>query len=209
MYAAKRRSSGPLVYDPAHRRRQRADAVAAERAAAGASTHGELRLYLQPKLALDSGSVVGAEALVRWQHPQRGLVPPMQFIPFAEQTGFIRTLTLWVFEEAARHWRMLQRDGMRMTLSVNLSTRDLLDQDLPQKFDALLVQHRVPARGLLPRDHRERDHGRPAARAGHAGPAERARLQAVDRRLRHRLFVARLPEAPAGRRAEDRQVASC
>ena len=65
----------------------------------------ELRLFLQPKLALGTGAVVGAEALVRWQHPTRGLVPPMQFIPFAEQTGFIRQLTLWVFEASAQAWR--------------------------------------------------------------------------------------------------------
>jgi EAL domain-containing protein (putative c-di-GMP-specific phosphodiesterase class I) len=69
----------------------------------------------------------------------------MQFIPFAEQTGFIRVLTMWIFEEAARHWRMLHAEGLMITLSVNLSTRDLLDQDLPQKFDALLVKHQVPA----------------------------------------------------------------
>src|ERR1700712_2303508 len=66
--------------------------------------NNELRLYLQPKLALDSGIIAGAETLVRWQHPLRGLVPPVEFIPFAEQTGFIRTLTMWVFEEAARTW---------------------------------------------------------------------------------------------------------
>jgi EAL domain-containing protein (putative c-di-GMP-specific phosphodiesterase class I) len=69
----------------------------------------------------------------------------MEFIPFAEQTGFIRTLTMWVFEEAARHWLRLQAEGLPLVLSVNLSTRDLLDQELPQKFDALLVKHRVPA----------------------------------------------------------------
>ena len=144
MYSAKRRSSGPLIYDPA------IDAASAQtlslltelRQAVG---QGELRLYLQPKLALDTSVVVGAETLVRWQHPQRGLVPPMQFIPFAEQTGFIRVLTLWVFEEAARHWLMLHDQGLHLKLSVNLSTRDLLDQDLPQKFDALLLKHRVPA----------------------------------------------------------------
>ena len=144
MYSAKRRTSGPLIYDPA------IDAASAQtlslltelRQAVG---HGELRLYLQPKLALDTSVVVGAETLVRWQHPQRGLVPPMQFIPFAEQTGFIRVLTLWVFEEAARHWLMLHDQGLHLKLSVNLSTRDLLDQDLPQKFDALLLKHRVPA----------------------------------------------------------------
>ena len=144
MYAAKRRTTGPLMYDASF------DAASAQTLSLltelrQALERGELRLYLQPKLMLDSGRVSGAEALLRWQHPQRGLVPPMEFIPFAEQTGFIRTLTMWVFEEAARQWLALQAEGVSLTLSVNLSTRDLLDPDLPQKFDALLVKHRVPA----------------------------------------------------------------
>ena len=144
MYAAKRRSDGPAIYDPA------IDATSAQTLTLiselrEAVDRGELRLYLQPKLALDDSSVVGAEALVRWQHPRRGLVPPLQFIPFAEQTGFIRHLTMWVFEEAARHWQVLADEGLQLRLSVNLSTRDLLDMDLPQKFGALLVKHLVPA----------------------------------------------------------------
>jgi diguanylate cyclase (GGDEF)-like protein len=147
MYAAKRRGSGPQLYDASF------DAGSAQTLSLlgelrHAVEHGELRLFLQPKLALDSGSVVGAEALVRWQHPQRGLVPPMQFIPFAEQTGFIRTLTMWVFEAAARLWLDLHAEGTPLVLSVNLSARDLLDQDLPKKFEALLVKHRVPAEAL-------------------------------------------------------------
>jgi diguanylate cyclase (GGDEF)-like protein len=144
MYSAKRRTSGPLVYDPSIdvSSAQTLSLLSELRQALG---EGQLRLYLQPKLALDSGKVVGAETLVRWQHPQRGLVPPMEFIPFAEQTGFIRTITMWVFEEAARHWRSLSAEGMKLSLSVNLSTRDLLDPELPQKFDALLAKHRVPA----------------------------------------------------------------
>ena len=144
MYEAKRRSNGPVTYDPA------IDATSAQTLTLiselrQAVERNELRLYLQPKLALDDRRVVGAEALVRWQHPQRGLVPPMQFIPFAEQTGFIRTLTMWVFEEAARHWLALADEGLQLRLSVNLSTRDLLDLDLPQKFAALLARHAVPA----------------------------------------------------------------
>ena len=144
MYAAKRRTAGPLMYDAS------IDAASTQTLSLltelrQAVEQGELRLFLQPKLALNDASVAGAEALVRWQHPQRGLVPPMQFIPFAEQTGFIRVMTMWVFEEAARQWLALVAQGMSVTLSVNLSTRDLLDQDLPQKFDALLTKHRVPA----------------------------------------------------------------
>jgi diguanylate cyclase (GGDEF)-like protein len=144
MYAAKRRTHGPLMYDAS------IDAASAQTLSLltelrKAVDQGELRLYLQPKLTLDNGRIGGAETLVRWLHPRRGLVPPMDFIPFAEQTGFVRTLTMWVFEEAARHWLALQAEGIQLTLSVNLSTRDLLDTELPQKFDALLVKHRVPA----------------------------------------------------------------
>ncbi len=144
MYSAKRRTAGPLMYDPS------IDAGSAQTLSLltelrQALAEGELRLYLQPKLALDTATVVGAEALVRWQHPTRGLVPPMQFIPFAEQTGFIRVLTIWIFEEAARHWQMLHDEGLQLVLSVNLSTRDLLDLELPQKFEALLIKHQVPA----------------------------------------------------------------
>jgi diguanylate cyclase (GGDEF)-like protein len=144
MYAAKRRNDGPVTYDPA------IDATSAQTLTLvselrQAVDRSELRLYLQPKLALEDRRVVGAEALVRWQHPQRGLVPPLQFIPFAEQTGFIRQLTMWVFEEAARHSQTLADEGLHLPLSVNLSTRDLLDLDLPQKFAALLARHGVPA----------------------------------------------------------------
>jgi diguanylate cyclase (GGDEF)-like protein len=144
MYTAKRRAQSPTMYDPAHdaASTQTLSLLSELRHALG---HGELRLYLQPKLALDTARVVGAEALVRWQHPQRGLVAPMDFIPFAEQTGFIRLLTLWVFEEAARLWKVLNSTGVNITFSVNLSTRDLLDPELPQSFEGLLVKHAVPA----------------------------------------------------------------
>ena len=147
MYAAKSRGSGPLLYDPS------VDVASAQMLTLitelrQAVEHGELRVWLQPKLALESGLVAGAEALVRWQHPQRGLVPPAEFVPFAEQSGFIHTLTLWVFEEAARQWRVLEDEGVELVLSVNLSTRDLLDQDLAQKFEAVLARRRVPAKAF-------------------------------------------------------------
>jgi len=146
MYAAKRRTAGAQVYDPA------VDTTSAlnlsllselRRALDG----NELRLYLQPKIDIATGGVSGAEALVRWQHPVRGLVPPMQFIPFAEQTGFIRQLTLWMFDRAANEQVALAMLGVRR-VSVNLSTRDLLDQDLPDKLDAILRRHRAVADGF-------------------------------------------------------------
>ena len=144
MYASKRRHDGPKVYDA------KVDVASHQTLSLltelrQAIDRGELRLYLQPKLGLETARIVGAEALMRWQHPQRGLVPPMEFIPFAEQTGFVRVLTLWIFEEAAREWKRLLENGLQLTLSVNLSTRDLLDPELPQKFETLLIRHTVPA----------------------------------------------------------------
>jgi predicted signal transduction protein with EAL and GGDEF domain len=112
MYAAKSKTTVMQLYDPRTRfLQQRRDAVAAVRAAPCGGPWGAA-----PVPAAQAGAVQrrggGAEALVRWQHPQRGLVPPLEFIPFAEQTGFVRQLTLWMFEEAARLWASLQTGAM-------------------------------------------------------------------------------------------------
>ncbi|MDD0840200.1 EAL domain-containing protein [Curvibacter sp. HBC61] len=144
MYAAKRKLSGALLYDPSF------DSASSQmlslltelrRAVEG----NELRLFLQPKVSLVDGTVVAAEALVRWEHPQRGLVPPMQFIPFAEQTGFVRKLTLWMFEEAARLMGDARVQSHPLKISINLSTRDLLDPDLSVRLGSLLQRYGVPA----------------------------------------------------------------
>jgi len=139
MYAAKRSTAGARLYDPS------LDSGSAQTLSLLSELRraielGELRLYLQPKVALNPRRLIGAEALVRWQHPTRGIVPPLQFIPFAEQTGFVRHLTLWIFGEVAARQRRLAELGVRCT-SVNLSTRDLLDTELPEKLEALLTQH--------------------------------------------------------------------
>jgi diguanylate cyclase (GGDEF)-like protein len=147
MHAAKARTAGLMQYSPA------LDSSSVQSLSLlsdlrEALQTGGLRLYLQPKLAVASGEVVAAEALVRWAHPERGLVPPMQFIPFAEQTGFVRQLTLWMFEEAARLWRGLQPAQGHLRLAINLSTRDLLDLEFPQRLSALMQRHGVQASGF-------------------------------------------------------------
>lgn len=109
----------------------------------------ELRVYLQPKVDLKTQRVVGAEALVRWQHPTRGMVPPMKFIPFAEQTGFIRLITLWMIDQVARQCSQLHALGLDYRISVNLSTRDLMDQDLPGKIEHILSEHSTASRSLV------------------------------------------------------------
>ncbi len=147
MYAAKARQTGVVVYDPA------LDSASNESLSLlselrTAVDHDQLRLFLQPKVALATGNVIGAEALVRWQHPQRGMVAPMRFIPFAEQTGFIRVITGWMIQQCASHWRELRAQGFEIKLSVNLSTRDLLDQDLPAKLEKLLARESVDPHAL-------------------------------------------------------------
>ena len=140
MYVAKRKLEGPLRYDPAF------DSASTQTLSLltelrRAVDQGELRLFLQPKVHLADGRTHAAEALVRWEHPQRGLVPPLQFIPFAEQTGYIRQLTLWMFEETARLLATPAAAGLR--ISVNLSTRDLLDLELNTRLERLLQAHGV------------------------------------------------------------------
>ena len=144
MLAAKRGRSGPLVYEPAMDDGS-AQSLALLDELREALARGELRLHLQPKLSLATGGVAGAEALLRWQHPRRGLLPPEEFIPFAEQTGLVRELTLWVFEACARAWRELQAEDVDMVLSLNLSARDLLDAELPARLEKRLLEQRVPA----------------------------------------------------------------
>ena len=149
MYSAKRKGRTAMVYDPA------IDASSARSLSLlselrSALDREELRLFLQPKIELNgprAGRFVGAEALVRWQHPTRGMVPPMDFIPFAEQTGFVRCLTLWMLEATAREWPTLRALGLTR-VSVNLSTRDLLDADLPAKIDRIVQRHGMPPQAL-------------------------------------------------------------
>ncbi|MFA9273916.1 MAG: putative bifunctional diguanylate cyclase/phosphodiesterase [Candidatus Aquirickettsiella gammari] len=86
---------------------------------------GELRMYLQPKFNFASGRVDSAEALVRWQHPQRGLVGPIEFVPFAEQTGRIVLITQWIFGSAMRLSAELRAQGSALQISINVSAVDL------------------------------------------------------------------------------------
>ncbi|TFW29813.1 EAL domain-containing protein [Massilia arenosa] len=140
MYAAKQRSEGAVVYDAVFDKasEQSLSLLTELRTAA---ENDEFRLHVQPKISLSTGAVVGIESLVRWHHPVRGNVFPDEFIPFAEQTGFIRVLTRWVLDRSAALCRELQQQGIHIKCSVNLSTRDLLDQDLPAKFNDVLARH--------------------------------------------------------------------
>ena len=108
----------------------------------------ELVLHFQPVVAVPSGAVMGLEALVRWQHSERGLVPPADFVPLAERSGLIRPLTQWVLTAALREARTLRQNGMPVGVSVNLSTRNLLDPELADLVQKLLETWQVDPKCL-------------------------------------------------------------
>ena len=104
---------------------------------------GELRLHYQPLVDLTTDRIVGFEALVRWQHPVRGLVPPLSFIPLAEETGLIVPLGRWVLETAcrqAREWRDARPGAPQLMMSVNLSARQFGQPDLVDQVVAILAE---------------------------------------------------------------------
>ncbi|MDQ6620611.1 MAG: EAL domain-containing protein, partial [Pseudomonadota bacterium] len=133
-----------MVWDP------RYDAHSAERLSLmsdlrRAVDQNQLMLVYQPKVSLAPGQELYVEALVRWQHPARGLVPPIEFIPFAEQTGYIRAITQWVLARAIAQCAAWRGEGVSMNVAVNISARDLMDAEFPDRFAALLNQHECAA----------------------------------------------------------------
>ncbi len=109
---------------------------------------GEFILHYQPQADMRSGRVTGVEALLRWQHPERGLVPPLQFIPLIEQTALVGPITMHVIDRALEQLARWRDHGMHLSMSVNLSARNLLDPELPRRVSSLLGRHAVPAHRL-------------------------------------------------------------
>jgi diguanylate cyclase (GGDEF)-like protein len=146
MYASKARGV-PTVYAVEH------DHHSADRLALGAQLrraieHGEIVVHYQPKADFASGEITGVEALVRWEHAERGLLGPDLFIPLAEQTGLIRPLTTHVLNSAleqCKHWRAR---GRMLSVAVNITGRDLLDQRFAEEVKDLLRKWDVPPSSL-------------------------------------------------------------
>jgi diguanylate cyclase (GGDEF)-like protein len=147
LYAAKRVHNGLALYDPAVdiSRRQHLSLLGELRTAV---EHDDLLLYYQPKLSLNSGSVREVESLLRWKHPQKGMIPPGDFIPFAEQTGYIRVVTRWVLREAFAQCQRWREQGLMLRIAVNLAAADIMDRSLPDYLESLLGGHDVPP-GLI------------------------------------------------------------
>jgi diguanylate cyclase (GGDEF)-like protein/PAS domain S-box-containing protein len=147
MYAAKRARSGYALYRGEQDRHSPARLALVSdlrRAIAGK----ELRLHYQPKIAPGTGRLDCVEALVRWEHPEQGLLSPATFVPLAERTQLIQSLSLWILNTALAQCRAWRNAGMDIPVAVNLSTRNLHDAELAEQLPRLLSAWGVPARLL-------------------------------------------------------------
>jgi diguanylate cyclase (GGDEF)-like protein/PAS domain S-box-containing protein len=147
MYLAKRDRLGWAVYQPEldeHSPRR----LALMTDLGPAMRENQLFLVFQPKIDLKTGTLTGFEALLRWQHPVHGNIPPGQFIPLAEMGEIIRPLTLWVIEHALKQLSAWREMGLETRVAVNVSPRNLLDEDCPAQLQQLIERYRVPADAL-------------------------------------------------------------
>lgn len=148
MYAAKRANVGYRIYTPemevlANRN------VELRNELRYAIEQEQLQLHYQPKISHHTASIMGVEALVRWNHPERGLVAPEEFIPLAEDCGLIQPLALWVLHEALQQSVKWHEAGYAFTVSLNISTRNLLDDDLPGRVGKLLASYEARPEWLV------------------------------------------------------------
>ncbi|MFO1329290.1 MAG: EAL domain-containing protein [Rubrivivax sp.] len=141
MYGAKQSGrNGYLFFDPEHRRRTEERVMAIGRVQE-ALDRGEFVLHYQPKVDMRAGRVLGFEALLRWDHPQHGLIAPMQFLPLIEHTGLSSRVGDWVFAQALEHLSQWRRNGLDISVSVNVSARHLQETDFAQRLSELLARH--------------------------------------------------------------------
>jgi diguanylate cyclase (GGDEF)-like protein len=142
MYAAKVGRTGYAVYDETTSQPDTGKLTIVTELRR-AIENDELVLHYQPKANVSTGEIASVEALVRWQHPVRGLIPPGDFIPLAQQTTLVGPLTMWVLNEALRQCRAWEDDGLVLSVAVNLSPRNLLDAQLPTHLARLLKKWRL------------------------------------------------------------------
>lgn len=147
LYQAKARGPGSVVlYDSDFDHNSIERLTLMEQLRSGLET--ELVLHFQPKCRLADGRVVGVEALVRWQHPTLGLLPPSRFIAAAENTGLMLPMTRQILRQSMEQWRQWHEDGLDLSISVNVSARDL-NGDLSAEVAMLLSRFEVPSHFLL------------------------------------------------------------
>jgi len=142
MYSAKRAGNGFEVYDARHDQGTpgRLSLLGELRHAV---EHDELTLVYQPQVGLAARSPPAAEALIRWVHPERGVLAPESFVPFAEQTGYIKAVTRWVLDGVLRQCAAWRARGLDLRVSVNISARDLHNPDFPRMLAELAAAHKL------------------------------------------------------------------
>jgi diguanylate cyclase (GGDEF)-like protein/PAS domain S-box-containing protein len=149
MYSAKQSGrNGYLFFDPEHRRRTEQRVMAIGRVQE-ALDQQEFVLHYQPKVDMKTGRVLGFEALLRWDHPQQGLVAPLQFLPLIENTGLSSRVGDWVISQALDHLAQWHRAGFDFSVSVNVSARHLQEPDFALRLSELLARHDEPLASRL------------------------------------------------------------
>jgi diguanylate cyclase (GGDEF)-like protein len=147
MYRSKKARDGPHVYTGNDDERGDARLRTLQQLRT-ALTEGQLTVHYQPKVDLNSGAVRGVEALVRWDHPTRGLLYPDSFLGLVEDAGLMAALTQQTLEQALDQAALWQAEGRPLTVAVNLSASSLVDSDLPEQVYALLNARKLPASSL-------------------------------------------------------------
>ncbi len=147
MYHAKTRLQGVAVYNSEH------DPNSPKRlslmgALGRAIREGELTLFFQPKVDLNEHALYGFEALIRWNHPELGFIPPSEFVPIAEMSNMIAPLTRWVLEESIRYCKQWLEQGVCVNVAINLSARNLMDENIIDDLKTMLDYYNVPGEAL-------------------------------------------------------------
>ena len=148
MYIAKQNKIGYSIYDP-NKDTHSIGRLALMSELRVAIENQSLELYFQPKVDIEKNAIIGAEALLRWNHPQRGFIKPDELIPLAEQTGLIKPLTKWVLEQSIYQCAQWKNKNLDISISVNISVHNLHDSELLQHVQDKLVQHNLAAENLI------------------------------------------------------------
>jgi EAL domain-containing protein (putative c-di-GMP-specific phosphodiesterase class I) len=148
MYTAKGATKGVWLYESSLDTTTSPQRLALVGELRQAITLDQLTIHVQPKAFLNTAEVYSVEALVRWQHPQHGLLPPDEFVPMAERSGLIRPLTMAVLRQALAACAAWRKQGRELSVAVNLSARSLLDLDLADDVAALVRRYNLPGQLL-------------------------------------------------------------
>jgi predicted signal transduction protein with EAL and GGDEF domain len=206
MYRAKDQGRNNYQFYSAQMNKHTFERLAMESSLRRAIERDEFLLHYQPKLDLRTGAIAGVEALIRWKHPDWGMVSPAQFIPLAEETGLIVQIGEWVLKTAcdqSREWRDQGIPPMRV--AVNLSARQFSQKTLVSDVARTISERSDPG---LPRagNHRKPGDAQPRGCGRDAAQAEGHGDHPLDRRFRHRVFLARVFEAIPDRLRQDRPL---